>query len=64
MFKELREGNENISALAFLAMTFVALYVIAGIVHPSLLGFSGAADADADADADAPAAAATARPNN
>jgi hypothetical protein len=60
MALDLREGNENISALVFLTGTFVALYLIAGIVHPSLLGLGGA---DAGADADAPAAAAPARPN-
>jgi len=61
MALDLREGNENVSAIVFLVGTFVALYVIAGIVHPSLFGMgdgNGAAN-----DADAPAAAAPAREN-
>ena len=61
MALDLREGNENVSALVFLTGTFLALYIIAGIVHPSLLGMGDAADAAGDADA--PAAAAPARKN-
>ena len=62
MALDLREGNENVSALVFLTGTFLALYVIAGIVHPTLFGVGGAADAAGDVDA--PAAAAPARNNN
>ena len=61
MALDLREGNENVSAIVFLAGTFVALYVIAGIVHPSLFGMGDGSDAANDADA--PAAAAPAREN-
>ncbi len=51
MFEKLRDANENVSALAFLAMSFAALYVIAGVVHPELFGMG-------DANADVPDAAA------
>jgi len=57
MFEKLRNANENLSALAFLGMSFAALYVIAGVIHPELLGM-GSAEAPADAsESVAPAAA-------
>lgn len=42
MFEGLRDANENMSALAFMAMSFAALFVLAGLVHPGLIGLGPA----------------------
>lgn len=54
MFEKLRDANENVSALAFLAMSFAALYLIAGLVHPELFGLGDTNDAPDAAAAPAP----------
>ncbi len=59
MALDLREGDENISALVFLAGTLVVLYVIAGFMHPELFGGS----ANSDAASPVPTPAADAREN-
>ena len=45
MFEKLRDANENLSALAFLGMSFAALYLIAGVIHPELLGMAASDEA-------------------